>query len=118
LSNKTYTVLIENCRLKHGVEFDTAKIWSRGSCRSRKCQNSSPMKKSATPSSSSRCIISICGSGELKPLATQKKRRAKKNRSRDHVMKAGFQSPRAIHGKFGKSNSKKLHCASGVFLLG
>jgi hypothetical protein len=33
-------------------------------------------------------------------------------------MKAGFQSPRAIHGKFGKSNSKKLHCASGVFLLG
>ena len=23
LSNKTYTVLIENCRLKHGVEFDS-----------------------------------------------------------------------------------------------
>jgi ADP-ribose pyrophosphatase YjhB (NUDIX family) len=66
LSNVTYTVLIENCRLQHGVEFDSGEDLITRSCPSRKSRNSSPTKKSATPSSSSRCIILICGSGELK----------------------------------------------------
>jgi len=29
LSNTPYTVLIENCRLKHGVDWDTARILPR-----------------------------------------------------------------------------------------
>ena len=63
LSNVTYTVLIENCRLQHGVEFDHGEDLETRLCRWRKSRNSSPTKKSATPSSSSRCIISICGKG-------------------------------------------------------
>jgi len=43
-----------------------ARIWRRGSCQWRKFQDLSPMKKSAIRWSSSRCIISICGGGELK----------------------------------------------------
>ena len=61
LSNRTFTVVVENCRLNTTWIGTTEKIWRRGSCRWRNCRNSSPTKRSAILSSSSRFIISICG---------------------------------------------------------
>jgi len=63
LTNLTYTVLIENCRLRHGVEFDLARIWPPAWCRREISPDSSPTGKSATPWWSSRSITTSCGGG-------------------------------------------------------
>jgi hypothetical protein len=68
LSNKTYTVLIENCRLKHDVEFDHGEDLATrlvpvaeivAETRRRRKNRPLPRRRRAVS-------FSICGSGELK----------------------------------------------------
>ena len=67
LSNVTYTVLIENCRLQHGVEFDSGEDLIPRASRARRGNPAARRRRKNRPLPRRRraaCIISICGSGE------------------------------------------------------
>ena len=64
LTNTCFTVLIRNCRFKHGVEFDYGEDLATRLVPVAEVTKLVADEKIGHPSSSSRCINSICGSGE------------------------------------------------------